>query len=104
MTPERWQQVKDVLHGAMELAPEQRPAFLDHACSTDHSLRQDVESLLSSAEAAEPTFLQSSIVRVTLPEGTRLGDYEVQFLLGSGGMGEVYSAHDRRLDRDVAIK
>jgi serine/threonine protein kinase len=43
-------------------------------------------------------------VRVTLTKGTRLGDYEVQSLVGSGGMGEVYRAHDRRLDRDVAIK
>ena len=29
MTPERWQQVREVLEGALDLAPEQRPAFLD---------------------------------------------------------------------------
>lgn len=37
MTPERWQQVKGISQEALELAPEQRPAFLDRACSTDHS-------------------------------------------------------------------
>ena len=39
-----------------------------------------------------------------LPTGSRLGPYEVQSALGAGGMGEVYRAHDRKLDRDVAIK
>jgi len=91
MTPERWQQVKQVLHGALERAPEQRPAFLDNACAADHSLRQDVESLLASSDAARSGFLRSSAARVTLAKGTRLGDYEVQSLLGSGGMGEVLS-------------
>ena len=41
---------------------------------------------------------------MALPAGTRLGPYEIMLPLGAGGMGEVYRAHDTRLDRDVAIK
>src|ERR1022692_3157997 len=39
-----------------------------------------------------------------LTPGSRLGPYEVLAPLGAGGMGEVYRARDKRLDRDVAIK
>ncbi len=41
---------------------------------------------------------------MALTPGTKLGPYEIQSLIGSGGMGEVYRARDTRLDRDVAIK
>ena len=41
---------------------------------------------------------------MALTAGTILGQYELRSPLGAGGMGEVYRAHDKRLDRDVAIK
>ena len=60
MTPERWQQIQDVLEEVLQLAPDQRSAFLDRACSTDPSLRQEVETLLASSDDVRSSFLQSS--------------------------------------------
>ena len=41
---------------------------------------------------------------MTLNSGTKLGPYDIESLLGAGGMGEVYRARDARLNRTVAIK
>ena len=102
MTPEEWQRIRPILESALELDPASRPGFLDAACS-DPSLRREVESLIAADEQGRSGFLQSAPVR-RLVKGTRLGEYEIQSMLGSGGMGEVYRARDLRLGRDVAIK
>jgi serine/threonine protein kinase len=41
---------------------------------------------------------------MALSPGEKLGPYEILSSIGKGGMGEVYRAHDSRLNRDVAIK
>ena len=78
----------------MESSPQRRAVFLDQACDGDSSLRREVESLLAADDQARSSFLQS-LPLLHLGKGARLGDYEIQSLLGGGGMGEVYRAPRR---------
>jgi serine/threonine protein kinase len=104
MTPERHQLICELLYQALELDSRARESFLNRVCSSDAALRQELDGLLSSSENVRANFLRSSVSRPTLESGTKLGDYEVESLVGSGGMGEVYRARDTRLNRYVAIK
>lgn len=82
MTPERWAQVNEVLHPAMEVAPDKRVDYLDRACAADASLRREVESLLAADEQVRSSFLESPLAP-DLRKGTRLDDYEVLSKLGA---------------------
>ena len=116
MKPERWQQVREVLHEAMQMDDEERSAFLDSQCATDPSLRAELNELLAAEGEIGSSFLEKPAVvhasehtdtserAAVLPPGTKLGPYVVQSLIGAGGMGEVYRARDASLKRDVAIK
>jgi hypothetical protein len=53
MKAERWKQVNDLFHSAVERAPMERATFLTEACHGDEGLRREIESLLTSYERAE---------------------------------------------------
>ena len=111
MTPERWAQVEALCYAALQRPTAEREGFLDTACAGDATLRSEVGSLLAE-ESREAGFMRNAafnVPHVVSPEGgalagQRLGHYAIGALLGVGGMGEVYRAHDDKLARDVAIK
>jgi hypothetical protein len=105
MKPERWQQIKDLPDKALPLDERGRASLLDQACSGDPSLRKEVEPFISADRDVHASFLRTSpIASLGLASGARLGDYQIETLLESGGMGEVCRAHDIRIRLAVAIK
>jgi serine/threonine protein kinase len=115
MTPDRWQQLDQLFHSALELDSEKRAAFLLEVCAGDESLRRHVESLISAHEKAG-SFIESPALEVEARElagetvpgniaaGKTISHYEIISPLGSGGMGDVYLAQDLILNRQVALK
>jgi serine/threonine protein kinase len=109
----RWQLLEGLFAEAVGMEPADRARFLDEHCGSDPQLREEVESLLRSADMA-PEFLDRPILdavkkiadepAATLSPGMTLAQYSILDLLGTGGMGHVYAAQDTRLKRKVAIK
>ena len=108
MTPERWQQIKSVLAEALECPAADRASFVDGASRGDDELRREVHSLLAVADGSgdgdtNGRFIADRALQAIL--ATALGQqYEIVRPLGRGGMGAVYLARERALERFVAIK
>ena len=112
MAQKDWRQVTDIFNAALRRMPEERPVFLEQICGGDKILRGEVESLLASYDDAE-SFLESPAVGEVadfigqiknLENGKGFGHYEIIEQIGAGGMGEVYLAKDKKLNRQVAVK
>ena len=123
MTPERWQQVKEVFHAVVALEPSKRGAHLDSTAGDDEELRAEVQALLAADEQPTP-LLEKPLSERLAPfllgsrnpaegsretpagtEGTTLGPYRLTREIGRGGTGTVYLAvRDDEVHQRVAVK
>src|SRR6185503_9414737 len=108
MTPERWEHIDKLLEQVLDRPPGLRAAFLDSVCVGDEDARDEIASLLSFRELAN-SFLETPLHDFVFDPiepltGKVLGSYQIEEELGHGAMGQVYRAHDAKLDRKVAIK
>jgi serine/threonine protein kinase len=111
ISPERWQQVKDLFQSAIALESDERAAFLSAKCQDDSQLQHLVERMIAADEAAS-SFLEDSPIPKLLANvndetltGKRVGHYRIVEELGRGGMGTVFLARrEDEFEKVVALK
>ena len=112
MTSERWALIEPLFDAALDLAAEQRHAYVDAIREARPALGADVDFLLAEVDSDSSLFARAAAERFGLllgeppaPMPALLdGRFAIESELGRGGMSIVYAAHDREYDRRVAVK
>ena len=112
ITRERWGRIRTVFFTAQPLDDTARQAYLREACQGDDELEREVLRLLALEDRAG-SFLDTPAIASLLSDDDEphlaageilAGRYRILGLIGRGGMGDVYEAHDDVIDDVVAVK
>ena len=109
-SPEMLQKIEAIFNEAVLLPEGDRPKLVKDRCDGDTMLMAEVSSLLDACASEEllaaASFEESKIAARTDHDRRRVGAYEIDRLIGRGGMGAVYLAHraDGNFEQQVAIK
>jgi tetratricopeptide (TPR) repeat protein len=110
ISSEFFQRVEAIFHEVLATSDSLRPAVLEALCKGDAALLEEVRSLLNASELEELVTASCQPEAESSPETLhgrrRIGPYELDRLVGRGGMGAVYLAHraDGQFEQQVAIK
>ncbi|MEZ5277788.1 MAG: FG-GAP-like repeat-containing protein [Opitutaceae bacterium] len=132
LSSERLRMIREIFEQAADLSEDERGLFLERACGGDRDLHGRISALLAETESGDSPFddLMDGMIRPALeslsrnphkaaewldgnlqevPEedpliGRTISRFEILESIGRGGMGMVYRARDRTLDRMVALK
>jgi serine/threonine protein kinase len=103
VTSEHWRHIEEILVASWGVDPELRDGFIRERCGNDLELLSNVRSLVEADSSVEQWTAPAS---ETTALTQMLGHYELERLIGRGGMGAVYLAHraDGEFDQQVAVK
>lgn len=102
---ERWKQLEAILLASWEMPGEEREAYWLRCAGGDAELLRELQELSAARERADNWAGSKTAERQEAP-ARRIGPYELDRLIGRGGMGAVYLAHraDGEFDQQVALK